>query len=63
MEFPSNWRVDDLGDFDAAVATLASSGDDVAIELLALAQAQRLDSQQFLVRRQRAPYTGSRAGV
>jgi hypothetical protein len=35
MEFPPDWNVDPLDDFDIAVATLADSGDAVAIELLA----------------------------
>jgi hypothetical protein len=35
MEFSPDWRVADLGDFDVAVATLATSGNEVAVELLA----------------------------
>jgi hypothetical protein len=35
MEFLPDWRVDDLGDFDMAVVMLATSGDEVAVELLA----------------------------
>jgi hypothetical protein len=35
MEFPPDWRVDNMEDFDIAVATLAGSDDAVAVELLA----------------------------
>ncbi len=35
MEFPPDWGVEPLDDFDIAVATLVDSGDAVAIELLA----------------------------
>ncbi len=35
MEFPPDWLVEPLDDFDLAVATLANSGDAIAIQLLA----------------------------
>jgi hypothetical protein len=35
MDFPPDWKVDDMEDFDIAVATLAESDDAVAVELLA----------------------------
>ncbi len=35
MEFPPDWRVNNLDDFDVAVAMLATSADEVVIELLA----------------------------
>jgi hypothetical protein len=35
MDFPPDWKVDDMEDFDVAVATLAESDDAVAVELLA----------------------------
>jgi hypothetical protein len=35
MEFPPDWTVEPIDDFDVAVATLANSGDSVAIQLLA----------------------------
>jgi hypothetical protein len=35
MDFPPDWRVDNMEDFDIAVATLAESDDAVAVELLA----------------------------
>ena len=35
MDFPPDWKVDDMEDFDVAVATLAESDDSVAVELLA----------------------------
>jgi hypothetical protein len=35
MEFPPDWLVEPLDDFDLAVATLANSGDALAIQLLA----------------------------
>ncbi len=35
MEFLPDWRVDELGDFDMAVVMLATSGDEVAVELQA----------------------------
>ncbi len=38
MEFPPNQNVEPLDDFDEAVATLATSGNAVAIQLLAQLQ-------------------------
>ena len=35
MDFPPDWEVEVADDFDLAVATLATSGDAVAVELLA----------------------------
>jgi hypothetical protein len=35
MDFPPDWLVEPLHDFDVAVATLANSGDPLAIQLLA----------------------------
>ena len=35
MEFPPDWLVEPWDDFDTAVASLANSGNDLAIELLA----------------------------
>jgi hypothetical protein len=35
MDFPPDWRVDSMEDFDVAVATLTNSGEAVAVELLA----------------------------
>jgi hypothetical protein len=35
MDFPPDWLVEPLDDFDVAVATLANSGDTLAIQLLA----------------------------
>jgi hypothetical protein len=35
MDFPPDWLVEPLDDFDVAVATLANSGDALAIQLLA----------------------------
>jgi hypothetical protein len=51
MEFPPDWRVDNLGDFYVAIATLATSGDKVATELLAQLRpnGQVLDNFKFVV--------------
>jgi hypothetical protein len=35
MEFPPDWQVEPWDDFDVAVASLATSGNDLAVELLA----------------------------
>jgi hypothetical protein len=53
MEFPPDWRVNNLDDFDVAVAMLATSADEVVIELLAQLRpnGRVLDNFRFTVNR------------